>query len=122
MHGSRIEQRADDGERTFDVDVPPSSDERLARLGSRETEEQLHRRRLAGPVRPDEPVTLPGRTAIERSSTAMVLPYRFVSAYVSIVASMVATVGARSAGRVAHEWCLAPHRRAGLDARPHPAG
>ena len=40
----------------------------------REAEQQLHGRRLARAVRPDEPVTRPGRTAIERSSTATVLP------------------------------------------------
>src|SRR5262245_8428373 len=77
MHGSRVEQRADDGERAVDVHVASAGDQRLARLRRCETEQQLHRRRLAGTVRPDEPRDQAGphrdRQAVDRDGPSVSL-------------------------------------------------
>ena len=74
------------------------------------------------PFGPTNPVTQPGRTAIDSSSTATVRPYRFVSAWVSIVASMPVD-GTDGADAVASrgERCLRSRSRpVRSEARSHP--
>ena len=56
---------------------------------------------LPAPLGPTKPVTRPGLTVKERSSTASVLPYRLLSPCASMVASMTLKVRGAGARRIA---------------------
>ncbi len=77
MDAARLEQRSDDGQRPGDRRVAPPVDERLARLRRGETEQELHRRRLAGAVGTDKPgdATRPhdDRELVDRNGPAVSL-------------------------------------------------
>ena len=55
MRRACVEERADLAERRAQIAVAPAADHDLAGVGRVEPEDQAHRRRLPGAVRPDEP-------------------------------------------------------------------
>ena len=87
MERSSVEQCPDDGQGPLDRPVALALNERLARSAETRPSSRCIVVVLPAPFGPTKPVTRPGRTAIERSSSASVRPYRLVSPCVSTAAS-----------------------------------
>ena len=80
VEARRLQHGADHRGRILEFLVATAVDGGGAHGGVHEAEQDAQRRRLAGAVRPENPVTRPGCTVKERSSTALTVPKLFEAA------------------------------------------